>query len=226
MFLGRTSEVLDGRTVTVYGCGLDDAPTVYSSMYQEAGVEVLEKCAGLGCRPFNLVSVSGLDWNSELSPWEADPVTRDGAAFSGHAGEYSDFLTGKVIPFAESILGGTDLRVVAGYSMAGLFAVYAPYVTDAFSRCVSASGSLWFPGFLEFAESHDFVRRPDAVYLSLGDRESRKGNPVMSTVEARTRGLLAHLRSRGIESVFELNPGNHFRDAPLRLARGITWALP
>lgn len=28
------------------------------------------------------------------------------------------------------------LRIIAGYSMGGLFALYAPYVTDAFLRAV------------------------------------------------------------------------------------------
>jgi hypothetical protein len=29
----------------------------------------------------------------------------------------------------------------------------------------------------------------------------------------------------GIRSTFELNPGNHFKDAPLRMAKGIAWMI-
>lgn len=36
------------------------------------------------------------------------------------------------------------------------------------SRAVSASGSMWFPDFKEYAERNDFCRKPDKVYFSRG----------------------------------------------------------
>lgn len=45
----------------------------------------------------------------------------------------------------------TERRVfigIAGYSLAGLFALYALYKTDVFTRVASMSGSLWFPGIM------------------------------------------------------------------------------
>lgn len=130
------------------------------------------------------------------------------------------------MPFAEGVVGTGGARIMAGYSMAGLFALYVPHVSRMFSGSVSASGSLWFPGFADFVRGTPFVRRPDAIYLSIGDRESRTRNPYLRTTEDRTRGLYDHYRAEGIDSVFELNPGNHFRDADLRLAKGISWAVP
>ena len=123
---------IDGRTVTVYPSGIPGAPTVYASMYSEVGSEVLRACSGFGCPAFNLVSVSDLDWDTDLSPWPADFIMH-GGGFGGGADGYARFLTGDVIPFAEGILG-VSRRVVAGYSMGGLFALYAPYVTDAFGE--------------------------------------------------------------------------------------------
>lgn len=32
-------------------------------------------------------------------------------------------------------------------------------------------------------------------------------------------------KNKGIETTFEMNPGNHFKDADLRLAKGIAWIL-
>ena len=222
--LDITRRVFGGRAVTVYSSGVDRAPTVYVSMYEEAGAAVVSRCTELGCPAFNLVSVSGLDWNRDLSPWPADPVMNGGEGFSGGADDYLGFLVGDVVPYAEGILGGGD-RVIAGYSMGGLFAVYAPFVTDAFTACVSASGSLWYPGFAEFAESHPFRSRPRSVYLSVGSREHRTPNPVMRTVNDCTSRILDRCVSEGVEAVFETNPGNHFRDGDLRLARGIAWTL-
>ena len=61
--------------------------------------------------------------------------------------------------------------------------MYALCNTDAFSRAASVSGSLWFPGFKEYVLSHPPIHRPDCVYFSLGDRESKTRNPVLQTVQ-------------------------------------------
>ena len=37
--------------------------------------------------------------------------------------------------------------------------------------------------------------------------------------------LCAVYQERSIRSVFELNPGNHFRDPAYRMAKGIAWML-
>ncbi|MDT3389657.1 MAG: alpha/beta hydrolase, partial [bacterium] len=89
------------------------------------------------------------------------------------------------------------------------------------SRAASASGSFWFPGFLEFASSREFVGKPEKLYLSLGDAEARTRNPVMATVQDNTEKLAVLYRGRGLDTVFELNPGNHFKDPALRMAKGI-----
>jgi predicted alpha/beta superfamily hydrolase len=135
-------------------------------------------------------------------------------------------MTEKVIPFAEEALGDADSeRILAGYSLAGLYAIYAPYVTDAFQRVVSASGSLWYPDFLEFALNHELVRKPLSAYLSLGDRESRSKNEFVSKNQENTERIQQYFASLGIQSIFELNPGNHFNNATGRLAKGIVWTM-
>ena len=128
--------VMDGRVVTVYPSGTDGAQTVYVSMYEEAGQGVLDACIGIGARPFNMVSITGLRWEEDLSPWPHDPMLSPDDRFTGGAEDYLRFIEREVIPYAEGILGASDDRVVAGYSMAGLLAMYAPFVSDAFSRCV------------------------------------------------------------------------------------------
>lgn len=70
-----------------------------------------------------------------------------------------------------------------GYSLAGLFALWAAYQTDVFSDVAAASPSMWFPGFTGYMEEHDIKSR--MVYLSLGDKEPKACNPVMATVGKR-----------------------------------------
>ena len=76
---------------------------------------------------------------------------------------------------------------IAGYSLGGLFALYAAYHCDEFRRVASMSGSLWFPDFREYVLSHDFANRPDRIYLSLGDKEAKTRNPVLKTVQEGAR---------------------------------------
>ena len=115
--------------------------------------------------------------------------------------------------------------LIAGYSLAGLFALYSLCRTDRFNAAVSCSGSLWYPGFADYFCAHVPLRKPKNVYLSLGDREPLTRNPVMQTVGACTQRIADHLSARGIDCVFAWNPGNHFQEPEARLGRGIAWSV-
>ncbi len=216
---------IDGKNITVYKSKETRVPVVYANMYMEAGRDVLSECEKLGCKPFHLVSISNLRWDEELSPWAHEPVVSEDDHFTGEAGEYVKRMTEQIIPYAEKLTGAPSCRIIAGYSMGGLFALYAPYVTDAFSASVSASGSVWYPDFTEYARTHDFQKKPGAVYLSLGDLESRVKNRFLCQTGHCMEELYSDYLEKGIASVFELNPGNHYKDANLRLAKGISWTL-
>ncbi len=99
------------------------------------------------------------------------------------------------------------------------------YHTDLFSRIASMSGSLWFPGFKEYAVTHELQKKPEHLYFSLGDKECRTRNPYLKAVQARTEELVAFYRSQQIDTEYQLNPGNHFSDAIKRSALGIKWLL-
>ena len=85
------------------------------------------------------------------------------------------------------------------------------------------SPSVWYPGWIAYAEKG----RPlvPAVYLSLGDREERARNPVMASVGDAVRAQHGLLLSAGIKTALEWNPGSHFADSGLRVAKGIAWML-
>ena len=174
----------------------------------------------------SLVAVWNLDWNDDLSPWPAQPVFRNGDPFGGMADRYAAELSGTIVPGIEQRYGLQPAYfAIAGYSLAGLFALYSAYRTSMFSRIASVSGSLWYPGFANYAECHEMMRRPDRIYLSLGDREERTANQYMKTVRDCTERLHEKYMREGIDSVLEMNPGNHFQDAGERLIKGIRWIL-
>ena len=129
------------------------------------------------------------------------------------------------MPAAERELPEISWRGIAGYSLGGLFAIYSLYITDSFSRAASMSGSLWFPGFREYVLTHEMKITPRCLYFSLGNRENKTRNPYMKTVRDNTEEIEAFYKGKGIDTVFELNPGNHFRDGIKRTAAGIAWIL-
>lgn len=214
-----------GKTVSVSPAAQPGAPVLYlNAVSGEAAEEVLRAVRAAGCPPVTLVTICGLDWNRDLAPWDSPAVFRGGAPFTGGASAYLRLLE-HIVPEAERGLHRPRWRGLAGYSLAGLFAVYALYQTNLFSRAGSMSGSLWFPGFLEYVRSHTPVRQPDRLYFSLGDRESRTRSRVLQTVQQNTQEIEALFRNQNVDTVFCLHPGNHFDHAAARTAAGIAWLL-
>lgn len=164
---------------------------------------------------FRLVTFAVEDWNRDLSPWEAPAVFGKEGFGSGAEDTLREILT-----YCDD---GTKAYYLGGYSLAGLFALWAAYQTDRFRGIAAASPSVWFPGFIEYMKEHEI--RTGRVYLSLGNREEKTRNPVMATVGDRIREAHALLRERGIDCTLEWNEGNHFADADQRTAKAFAWVM-
>ncbi|MGI6218018.1 MAG: alpha/beta hydrolase [Coriobacteriales bacterium] len=215
-----------GKKVVVHASSSSNAPIVYLNGHEDDIGATWQALRELEAPDFTLVNISGLDWNSDMTPWVADPIVSSGGAFLGGADRYIDVLVHQIIPAVESRLEQKpSWRGLAGYSLSGLFAIYAPYRTDAFSRVASMSGSMWFPGFCEYAESHEMKGIPDAIYMSLGSKERWAKNPIVKTVQDQTEKLFEMFRAMGTDCTFELNPGGHFSNVNGRTAKGIKWIL-
>ena len=162
-----------------------------------------------------LIAVRIDDWNDDLSPWKAPAVFGREDFGSG-----ASRTLGKLLELCSD---RSKACYIGGYSLAGLFSLWAAYQTDVFEGVAAASPSVWFPGFTEYMSTNRI--RTDTVYLSLGDREERTRNPVMATVGNRIREACGLLEERGVNCFLEWNEGNHFRDADLRTAKAFMWVL-
>lgn len=192
-----------------------------------------------GGQDFCLKAVKVNNWNWDLSPWPA-PAVFGNEDFGEGAAETLEYLLREVIP-DPSISGEKVKRIlIGGYSLAGLFALWAGYQTDRFDGIAAASPSIWFPSFTEYMRDNKI--HADAVYLSLGDREARTRNPVMAQYRASTapassprtthemvgdaiRTGFKHLKENGTDCVLEWNKGNHFREPDLRTAKAFAWLM-
>ena len=175
-------------------------------------------------RKYLFAAVPVSNRNDALSPWEASAVWGK-QGFGGNAADTLCFLTEQVIP---SLKQQFDLPenvkiILGGYSLSGLFALWASTQTKLFYGVAAASPSVWFPGWMEFEQQHPI--QAQYVYLSLGDKEERTKNPVMASVGTNIRALHDRLTERGADCVLEWNSGGHFKDADLRTARAFQWVM-
>ncbi|MBB5219800.1 hypothetical protein HNP77_002189 [Treponema rectale] len=217
---------IEGKKISIFGTENADFPLVILNTYGDEGEEVWNECHKLKCPPFSLASISNLDWNKDLSPWESPALYKKEEAFSGGADAYLLLLTEKIIPaICDSLVIKPSYVALAGYSLAGLFSIYSAYNAEVFARIASVSGSLWFPDFEDYVKFHEFLKMPDCVYLSLGDTELKAKNKVLSTVQDKTASLFELYKSKNIPVIFDLNKGNHFTEPALRTAKGIKWIL-
>ena len=169
--------IISGLSIHTQMSSVAGAPIVYllGDVADNSPVQVPEGVS--------LVNV-GVDlWEENFSPWCAPRVFAKGPNFGGGAQKTLDTLINQVIPWAESALSDLPAyRVLVGYSLAGLFSLWAgvsqqvargcqsddalsqpgpssqpgaPHVdapATTFQRIGAVSGSFWFPSLLDYVD--------------------------------------------------------------------------
>ena len=210
------------KVITLFKSPDTNAPLIVFNIFEGDGEDLYQALQNMGCTSINLLVIGNIDWNHDMSPWYMPSIYSKEKYFSGGGDEYLRLLIDNILPKAKEMIDGEPgFTGITGYSLAGLFAIYAMYKTDAFDRVASMSGSLWFHDFIEYCKRNDCRKLPDKIYFSLGDKEANTRNPVLKIVEDNTRELSEYFKKLGSEVIFELNPGNHFTDTILRIAKGI-----
>lgn len=174
-----------------------------------------------------VLTFAPVEWDTDYAPWPAAGIFRESRDFGGGAEDTLRVILEEGIPAVRKEFGLTAdpaKTAILGYSLGGLFAFWSLYRTDAFGLCATCSGSLWYPDLDKYCAEHDICPAAARVYFSLGGKESKTKNPVMSTIEDRTRTFYTEFQAKpGITAVLEMNPGGHFRDVPQRIAKGAAW---
>lgn len=181
--------------------------------------KILDKNYRLPC---HLAAIDGVTEN-EFLPYACPEL---GERFSiAHGPEYYQTLTTELIPALKAKLTepvGED-PIIAGYSLAGLFALWAAAQPNShFDQAISCSGSLWYPGAIAAITPPPY-RYLTSVYLSVGVQEKNKGPEMFRAVEQRTRE--AYELYNNCSCCLKLNPGGHFDQVTERFAKGILWTL-
>ncbi len=212
--------------ITIWHDNVFNVPIIYLHVYNGNGENIWRICKQLNCPTFILVTISNLNWDDDMSPWAIPPISINDNPCQGLACQQLKLLKEEIIPAVENtLICKPTLAIIGGYSLAGLFALWSLYNTDYFSAAICCSGSFWFPKFTDYGQTHEFKRIPECIYFSLGDKEKDTTNKYLKTVEDKTKTIYEEIQKQNIKTIFEMNPGNHFQDPDLRMAKGIWWVL-
>jgi len=219
--MSRKECTLSDRTYFLYR---DETATyLLIQPIDEHDLEVLdqevEAIKELSDEPFSLVAFMIKDWNQELTPWGAPPVFGK-TPFGDGAEKTLEFVTSHLLPEVQDIIPHI---ILGGYSLAGLFALWAGYQTSKFEGIAAASPSVWYPQWIDFASENKPLAK--SVYLSLGDKKEKAKNPMMAQVGNAIRKQHELLMEQEVNTIFEWNAGNHFVDSDKRMAKGFAWLL-
>ena len=210
------------RMITTYEYGNPEADVVLIQLTGEHELAVLEnevkeirKRASSGELDFRFIAAKVENWNDELSPWKAPAVFKN-EDFGGGAAETLE----KILALCTDP-GKT--YYIGGYSLSGLFSLWAACQTDLFSGIAAASPSVWFPGFIDYMKEYKIKSKN--VYLSLGNKEEKTRNPVMAKVGDCIREGHAWIKAEGVNCTLEWNQGGHFKEPMTRTARAFAWVM-
>ena len=186
----------------------DSSSIIYILLPHRLPAEELTAIEELSTRfKTNIVAISEMDWNNDMTPWKA-PTVKEGE-FSGRASQFLDRLKGDIFFNLESSLQiRNPKRYLIGLSLAGLFSVWAGIMKPLFEGVASISGSFWYDGFAEWIlkqEDLNCVR----FHVSMGDKEKETKVKRFANIEEDTMKVVETLMLKGAEVAFEVTEGGH-----------------
>lgn len=218
--------------VDIYVCGQPEALLIQPLERKEVAtidheVSLITRHTG---RPFAMAAFKIDDWHLQLTPWHDDAISRR-EEVGRQAEETLRFITSELLPCVKSLL--TDLSatadntpvVLGGYSLAGLFSLWASTLSDKFQAIAAASPSVWIRDWQAYASAHP--TRAQVVYMSMGRKEEHVRNVSMARVGDNIRFEQALLKQQlgDDRTNLQWNEGGHFVEMDSRTAIAYAWTL-
>ena len=92
--------IFGDKHIAVFPCVVLNAPIIYLNTYSNEGQKVYEAAQTAGCPPFFPATISDLDWNRDMAPWDSPAAFKNGEPFTGGADNYLRLLVEEIIPRA------------------------------------------------------------------------------------------------------------------------------
>lgn len=172
---------------------------------------------------FALLVFDTEEWALSLMPWHDEAVARD-EEVGRHSHDTLRLIQHILLPWLHARFGFLPC-IIGGYSLGGLFALWAASESKIFDAVAAASPSLWIKKWGEYASTHPICAK--YVYLSLGDREEHCRNQRMRQIGncVREEHLLLSHATMPEATTLEWLHGGHFGQEPERTAQAFTWCI-
>lgn len=215
----------DETTIDVSACVVHvgksaSSPAIYVIDFPEHPFDIASVAAG---RESTVVSVPIGDWNANLTPWPAAGIYRGEPDFGGRAARTLGWLVDEAIPAIEQAEGlAPEKRAICGYSLGGLFALYA-FAHDArFDACACLSGSVWYEGWVDYLRDLEFEGEGRFAFLSIGSKEKHAAPKILHHVQDQMGECADILRAHGCATEFSVKPGSHMSFVQERFDAGLS----
>jgi predicted alpha/beta superfamily hydrolase len=217
--------LIEGRTCRLFGSDRPECLLIQpSARHENATLEAeAQRIAQLSKIPFVLATIELEDWMLDLMPWPDANISREPEA-GKHGQDTLQYVLLSLIPELQHRFGPLPI-ILGGYSLGGLFALWASAQTDSFKAIAAASPSVWIKDWIPFAQKH--APMAGAVYLSLGDQEEHVRNQAIARVgdNLRTQYALLQEQLGPDHCTLFWEQGGHFNDNEGRLARAFAWCM-
>ena len=172
---------------------------------------------------FAIVFFDTVEWAKALMPWHDEAVSRD-EEVGMHAQDTLIYIEESLVPWMHERFGKLPC-IIGGYSLGGLFALWAARQSTAFDAVAAASPSLWIKGWADFADSHSL--NAQLAYVSLGDREEHCRNQRMARIGdcVRHEHMTLTTQLGTSATTLEWNSGGHFGNEAERTAKAFAWCI-
>ena len=202
----------------------DSSSIIYILLPHRLPAEELTAIEELSTRfETNIVAISEMDWNNDMTPWKA-PAVKDGE-FGGRASQFLDRLKGDIFFNLESSLQiRNPKRYLIGLSLAGLFSVWAGIMKPLFEGIASISGSFWYDGFADWLMKQEDLKCV-RYYVSMGEKEKETKVKRFANIEEDTMKAVETLMLKGAEVAFEVTEGGHNSPVVPRIEKSVVSLL-
>lgn len=172
---------------------------------------------------FAIVFFDTVEWAKALMPWQDEAVSRD-EEVGRHASNTLEYIIESLIPWLHERFGKLPC-IIGGYSLGGLFALWAARQSAAFCAVAAASPSLWIKGWTDYADNRSL--NAQLAYISLGDREEHCRNQRMARIGdcVRHEHLTLANQIGSSATTLEWNNGGHFGEEAERTAKAFAWCI-
>ncbi len=216
-----------GFPIQLYDCNVPKAPIVYLLAHQ-MDPELLSLLQEKSLPAFSLacIGISSTQWNTLLAPWNTPSNFPKYLRCQGEASRFLKIFLNDILPAIQNHLSSfSGVQTMAGYSLAGLFSLWALCEWEQLEGVCAVSGSFWYPDFQTWFLDHFPLHLPICVYFSTSESEWTSQNARLSSLKPTLEAIEQSLAQKGVKTICQIHPGNHFQEPTKRLVLGIEWMI-